>query len=200
VVGRILTALVGLVALAIAVLVLHFRWNMFDTMVLAFGFFLPPTVLPVIAGLLDKRLSAQGAVAGFLTGVGFGIAFLLYRGIAHPSNANTIQAASIVLSSAMTALALILAIAFFPAKGEAAERSHRFFEKLSQPLSPAENLESPGMIAGLVIGVMGLALVILGLGVAFAIPNKLTLGVGLALLIISIALRLGSRRPTMPRP
>jgi Na+/proline symporter len=200
VVGRVLTALVGLVALAIAVLILHFHWNMFDTMVLAFGFFLPPTVLPVIAGLLSKRLSAKGAVAGFLTGVGFGISFLLYREIAHPPNANTAQAASIVLSSAMSALALGLSIAFFPAKGEAAERSNRFIEKLGRSVPAAENLESPVAIAGLVIGVMGFTLVILGLGVVFSVPNRLTLGVGFALLVVSIAMRLGSRRPKLPQP
>ena len=61
VVGKILTVAVGLTATAVAGLVLHFRWTIFDTMVTAFGFFLPPTVLPVLAGLVWPRITSRGA-------------------------------------------------------------------------------------------------------------------------------------------
>jgi len=199
-VGRALTAFVGLIALMIAVLVLHFHWSMFDTMVLAFGFLLPPTVMPVIAGLLSGRLSARGAIAGFLAGMTVGIFFLFDREISGPANANKIQAASIFLSTTISALVLWIAARFFPVKGEAAGRSSRFMEKLGKPLAASEGVESPGLIAGLVIGVMGVTLIVLGLGMVLTTANKLTLGTGVALLGVGLAMGLGSRKVKAPQP
>ncbi|MEO6981760.1 MAG: hypothetical protein ABI072_01430, partial [Edaphobacter sp.] len=56
-------------------------------------------------------------------------------------------------------------------------------------------LEGPGLIVGLIIAVMGISLIVLGLGIAFTTPNRLTLGTGLALLAIGVAVNWGSRTP-----
>lgn len=193
-VGRVLTALVGLVALVIAVLVLHFHWSMFDTMVLAFGFLLPPTVMPVIAGLLSGRLSAKGAIAGFLAGMAVGIFFLIDREISDPANANRIQAASIFFSTALSALVLWISARYFPVQGEAAGRSRSFMEKLGKPLAASQEMESPGLIVGIVIAVMGATVVLLGLGAAFTSRNNLTLGTGVSLLGLGLAMAVRSRK------
>lgn len=191
--GRILTAFVGLLALSLAVLVLYLHWNVFDTMVLTFGFFVPPTVLPVIAGLLDERLSAKGAVASFLSGVCVGLVFLIYRAMASPSQANGIQASSIVVSSVTSLLAIVVAVRYFPVQGEAARRSTEFFKKLSRPAPAASASESPGAITGLIIGVMGVVLILLRIRSEFSGPNRLTFASGLLLIAIGISMRICSR-------
>lgn len=84
--GRVLTALVALFPLGIALLVTYFHLTIFDTMVAAFAFFLPPTVLPVLAGLLSRRLSSRGALAGFIAGLGAGVAFLVYKWVFKPAS------------------------------------------------------------------------------------------------------------------
>jgi len=122
-VGRILTAALALIVLALALAITHFRWTIFDTMVAAFGFFLPPTVLPMLAGLLSRSLSAAGALAGFVAGIGIGLAFLFYRWVAHPQNVGAFQALSIVVPTVLTAAVLVIAAVFFPARGTEADRA-----------------------------------------------------------------------------
>lgn len=161
-VGRVLTAALALIVLALALIVTHFRWTIFDTMVAAFGFFLPPTVLPMLAGLLSRGLSAAGALAGFVAGIGIGLAFLVYRWFAHPQNTGSFQALSIVVPAVLTAAVLVIAAVFFPARGTEADRANRFSIGLTQASVPtAASSLSPAPIAGLVIAVMGVVLVVL---------------------------------------
>jgi solute:Na+ symporter, SSS family len=187
-VGRALTVVTGLIALVIALVAIHFHWSMFDAMVLAFGFVLPPTVLPVVGGLLTRRLSAGGALAGFLAGISVSSFFLFYRSISAPSNASQIQSVSLLLATCATSVVLLLAAWLFPAKGEAADRSNRFQAKLEGSAPSTVDAESPAPIAGLIIGVMGLVLAVIGTGV-LARTNWLTMGTGLGLLAIGLAMR-----------
>ncbi len=178
--GRILTAGLALLVLALALMVMYFHWTIFDTMVAAFGLFMPPTVLPMIAGLLSRRLSTRGALAGFGVGMAVGLGLLLYRWLAAPPNPNEFQAFSILFSTAMTVTVLVVAAAWFPARGEAAEHARQFFATLARPSAPAEtSAASPAPIAGLVIAAMGLVLVAIGAG-AFANAQPLSVGMGAA--------------------
>jgi Na+/proline symporter len=189
VVGRILTGLVALLALGVALAITYFHWTIFDTMVAAFGFFLPPTVLPVLAGLLSRRLSAGGALAGFAAGIGMGCAFLVYRWFFHPANLSSFQAASIVIPAVVTTLVLIVAAYAFPATGEAAERASAFFDRLGRPvISTPETEVSPAPVAGLVIGLMGVVLLATGSGLVTSRPYTLTLGAGATLALIGAAM------------
>ncbi len=163
-VGRALTAALALVVLAIALAVTHFHWTIFDTMVAAFGFFLPPTVLPMLAGLLSRTLSAAGALAGFITGIAVGLAFLLYRWVGHPRDIGGFQALSIVVPAVLTTAVLVIAGTFFPGRGAERERAHRFAAGLAQASKAGTaSWVSPAPIAGLVITVMGAVLVAIGL-------------------------------------
>jgi SSS family transporter len=188
-VGRILTAFVALFPLGIALAVTYFHWTIFDTMVAAFGFFLPPTVLPVLAGLLSRRLSAGGALAGFTVGMGMGLAFLAYKWIFKPASLSSFQAASIVIPAGITTLVLVVAAYAFPATGEAAERASAFFDRLSRPaLSTSAAEISPAPVAGLVIGLMGLVLLVIGSGLLTPRAYTLTLGTGAVLVAIGVML------------
>jgi hypothetical protein len=179
---------VATVALAIALAVTHFHWTIFDTMVAAFGFFLPPTVLPVLGGLLSRRLSAGGAMAGFFTGIGIGLAFLLYKWTFKPANLSAFQAASILIPAGITTLVLVVAAYAFPARGEAAERASQFLTRLGRTALASESQSSPAPVAGVVIAIMGLVLVVTGSGIAAVPRNTLTLGTGIMLGLIGLVM------------
>ena len=197
IVGRVLTAVVATVALAIALAVTHFHWTIFDTMVTAFGFFLPPTVLPILGGLLSRRLSAGGAMAGFVTGIGIGLVFLFYKWTFKPANLGAFQAAGILIPAGVTAAVLLVAALAFPAKGEAAERAAQFLARLGRTAIASEVQTSPAPVAGLVIAIMGLVLAVTGSGVAAVQANTLTLETGIMLGLIGLfMMRSGGFLPT----
>jgi hypothetical protein len=163
----------------------YFHWTIFDTMVAAFGFFLPPTVLPVLAGLVSRRLSAAGALAGFGVGIGAGAAFLIFKLVCKPASLSAFQAASIVIPAGVTTLALVIAAYAFPARGEAAARAAAFFNRLAQPSIPtAESDVSPAPVAGLVIALMGVVLLVIGSGWLLPRAYTLTLGAGAGLVAV----------------
>jgi cytochrome c biogenesis protein CcdA len=95
---------------------------------------------------------------------------------------------SLLLATFATTVVLLLAALLFPVKGEAADRSDRFLEKLGGSAPSTVAVENPAPIAGLVIGVMGVVLSVIGMGV-FTRPNWLTIGTGLGLLAIGLAMR-----------
>ena len=191
VVGRVLTAVVATLALLIALAVTHFHWTIFDTMVAAFGFFLPPTVLPILAGLLSRRLSAGGAMAGFFSGLGIGLAFLFYKWTFKPTNLSAFQAASIMIPAGFTMLVLVIAAYAFPARGEAAERALQFQTRLGRAAIASESQANPAPVAGLVIAIMGFVLAVTGSGIAAVPYNALTLGTGIVLSVIGLGMMRG---------
>jgi Na+/proline symporter len=187
--GRLLTALVALFPLGIALVVTYFHWTIFDTMVAAFAFFLPPTVLPVLAGLLSRRLSSAGALAGFVAGLGAGVAFLVYKWVFKPASLSSYQAASLAIPTFITTLVLVVAAYAFPVTGEARERSSAFFDRLSRPVVSAASADvSPRSVVGMVIGSMGLVLLVIGSGLLTPHSNSLTLGTGGAFVAFGVML------------
>jgi len=77
-VGRIMTLLVGIVALGVAFIMLRGTGEgLFRTMVTLFGIATAPVAVPMILGLLSKRVTNLGAIAGFLCGFGVGLYLFL---------------------------------------------------------------------------------------------------------------------------
>jgi Na+/proline symporter len=186
-VGRILTAAIGIVVLLIALAVNYYHWSIFNTMVAAFGFLLPPTVLPLLAGLLSRRLSSDGALAGFVAGLIIGGTMLGYRLVMHPPDAGTFQAASIVVPAVCTFLVLWGWATWLPARSEEGERAARFIVGLGEPSRDSENLvASPAPIAGLVIAIMGSVLGVVGVfPLAFGrAVSSVTVGMGALFFVV----------------
>jgi SSS family solute:Na+ symporter len=199
-VGRILTAVGAVGTLAIALSVTYFHWTIFNTMVTAFGFFLPPTVLPMLAGLLSRRLSTSGALAGFFAGIASGLVFLVALAIRKPSSLGEFQAMSIVIPAFITTLVLFAA-RYFPVSGEARDRAERFFARLSQPSQiPAGDILGPAPIAGSVIAVMGVVLVLMSSGFLPFPRNFLTMGTGGVFVLIGTAMIKFRRQMAGERP
>ncbi len=190
-VGRVLTAVIGIVVLLIALAVTYYHWSIFNTMVAAFGFLLPPTVLPLLAGLLSRRLSSAGALAGFVSGLVVGGVMLGYRLFAHPSDSGAFQAASILVPVACVSLVLWGWATWCPAQGPERERASRFITGLGEPSRDSEGVvASPAPIAGLVIGTMGITLVIVSL---FPLTSgqdisSITLGMGVLFIIVGLGM------------
>lgn len=190
-VGRILTAAIGIIVLLIALVVSYYHWSIFNTMVAAFGFLLPPTVLPLLAGLLSRRLSSAGALAGFVAGMIIGGAMLGYSLATHPPDAGVFQAASILVPAVCTFLVLWGCATWFPAKGEEQERATRFIVGLGEPSKDSEDaVASPAPIAGVVIAIMGCVLVVVGMvRLAFGgTISPVTVGMGALFFVIGIAM------------
>lgn len=74
-VGRLATLLVGLLAMGIALVLVGYpgERRLVDIMAGVFSVLLPPVALPMMFGLLTRRVSNAGALGGFLAGAAFGI-------------------------------------------------------------------------------------------------------------------------------
>ena len=193
--GRMLTIGIGVIALGVGLAVAHFRWTIFDTMVMAYGFFLPPTVLPMLGGLLSRRLSSNGVLVGFFAGIVIGLGFIVARSLFEPEPYGLFAAASLAGPAVGTTLVLMLAAFMFPAKGNAARVASDFIAGLARPaLATEDNMPSPLPIAGLVIGIMGLVLALVGFGLVSGDRlNLLTLSVGVSFLTVGVFMAFGHK-------
>ena len=190
--GRGLTALVALLALGLALVFTYFHWLLFNILVFVWGLFVPPTVIPVLAGLVTQRLSARGALAAFVGGTGVGLGLLVCNVLTAPAHPMNFEAMTIIVASAATLAIIAIAAIWFPATGEAAERAAQFFVTLRRPSVATDAAPTnPIPIAGVVIVMMGLALVIVGLGLFPATKlSPLTLGLAAVFVMIGLGMTL----------
>ncbi|MCG3198287.1 MAG: sodium/solute symporter [Candidatus Omnitrophica bacterium] len=84
--GRAATILAGLISLGVGLLVAGAQGedDLFQLMVRLFGVFLPPIAIPMMLGLLSRRVSYPGAMSGFLFGIAVGLAAYFLGGF-HPN-------------------------------------------------------------------------------------------------------------------
>jgi solute:Na+ symporter, SSS family len=146
-VGRLSTLALGAIVISLSLwIAMSHSQSLFHLMVTAFGVFLAPTLLPVLAGLTIRALTWKGALAGFISGLIVGITTFAVKtwylptlpGIS-PDWANyTFEGISIFLNFAATAIGMWLG-SVLPAR-DAAEmgRIASFFRALDTPISPDE--------------------------------------------------------------
>jgi Na+/proline symporter len=179
--GKILTVVVGLCAMAVAWLVIYLKWTLFDTMVAAFGFFLPPTVLPVLAGLVWPRVTSRGALAGFVAGIVSGAAFLAAKPFVPAAYGHSLQTVSLWVSSVV----VVLAMALGSRRDERElKRIAEFYDSLERPapLSAVADLPEPFLISGAVLLLLGIVLA--GIGWFTGTPSALASATGLLLAVL----------------
>ena len=176
--GRVFTLIVGLVTVGIALALAELTEGtlLFDLMVVIFTLLGPSTMIPVLAGLLSRRVSGGGALCGMATGVVvslvarlFGLDFLhLIDPIAAGLTGHTIaieeipETAFMTISIASTTLGLIIGSVIWPGSRLTRERTHRFLRGLTAPetqpaSSPAsaDTKVSPVPIVGTAIAALG---------------------------------------------
>ena len=146
-VGRLSTLVLGVIVIALSLWIAFSQsQSLFHLMVTAFGVFLAPTLLPVLAGLTIRSLTWKGALAGFIFGLVVGFTTFSIKTWYLPTRhdipvewANyTFEGISIFLNFAATVLGMWFGSAFLKKDANETSRISAFFQALDTPISPSE--------------------------------------------------------------
>jgi SSS family transporter len=191
-VGRITTLLVGVAGLGVAVLLAHGKGEtLFDKMVTLFSIATAPVAVPMLLGLVSRRVSSSGAMAGFLCGtaVGLGV-FALSRlghevtlaGIVLTPGADKFGLAGHVwktemvqfVSTSLTTLVVTLTVSLLvPVADDAKERVEAFLQRLRTPIGGLDEEKGlPAQVAHILspFRVVGVSVLFLGLMLLVVVP------------------------------
>jgi len=181
-VGRLMTLVIGLLALGTALVMSQGKSeNLFKIMVTLFGIATAPVAVPMLLGLVWKKATNAGAVAGFACGlaVGLGLYVVSLREVGGEFwgmtwNPDTEEIAfgalfslkmEIVMflgTAAVTLAVMALAAVIAPASALVRTRVDDFFTRLQAPIGtlqediqPAGAVQSPFMVVGVAIILVG---------------------------------------------
>ncbi|HXK02307.1 MAG TPA: sodium transporter [Verrucomicrobiae bacterium] len=152
VVGRLATLLVGSITVGTGVyLVGTAAKGLFEIMVTLFGLFVGPMLIPMLAGLLNRRITSRGAAAGMAGGFITGFGLFLYKllllskrpGIDPDWLRYDYEAISILTSFGATLGAMILVTVLAKRRPEEDARIAKFFERLETPID-RDGRDAPG--------------------------------------------------------
>jgi SSS family transporter len=197
-VGRWITFGLGALTTALSLWIAFFhQQSLFNLMVTVLGLFMAPTLLPLLAGLVVRKLNWQGAFAGFLCGLTAGTIMLAietwWRGAdtAFGSSYN-FEGLSLLINTATTLLGMVVGTLLFPRSSADSEKVRRFFSALDTPVQPGEIRADRGNPAGPILGVstiiVGALMVIAGLISGTAMARLADSAVGLILVMIGALL------------
>jgi len=208
VVGRITTALMGILIVLVAMLIsLLQSYNLFDLMMKAFGAILPATTLPILAGLFWKRINVKGALLGLVVGAISGVllviinVFLVQEYQAEMNTNPSLQywlkqgwdGVSILVNVVVTIGAMYLGSRLFRTSDEEGRKIDRFFGDLAVPITVQLNTKSASISNFKVIGIstalFGILLALAGIGIKLF--NEDTEKYGVTILIGVLLVLLG---------
>lgn len=213
VVGRISTIIIGVMIMIIAFLVSILQgYNLFDIMIKAFGALLPATALPILGGLLWKKINARGALTGLIVGAISGISLVILNLILVQRFSDQFasspdleywlkqgwDACSILFNIAVTLAAMYFGTKIFKSSAAELQNIQSFYENLDKPVVvDSDDKMSTEKISNFkIIGIMTLlfgALILL-VGLSLFIFSKstwviaLNSGVGAFLIILGFIL------------
>jgi Na+/proline symporter len=183
-VGRMMTLLVGVIALAAALIMSRGKAeDLFKTMVTLFGLATAPVAVPMLAGLVSRRASNAGAIGGFACGIAVSIALYMlsrspnqawFLGLAWLPDTEEIafggafrlkmETVMFLASTGATLGGVALFSALLPSSYEARERIAQFLDRLKAPIGTLpEDLEGGSGAAYSPFRVVGIATVCVGL-------------------------------------
>ena len=204
IVGRIATLLIGILTILIGIsLIASARKGLFEVMVTVFGLFVGPMLIPMLAGLLSKKVTWRGAAAGIGVGLVSGLGFFLYKNFVLANQAGIdanwlrydYEAISILTNFSVTILAMVLTTVL--EKKTEADRAQidAFFTKLSTPVDAEKThakqmgeIFSPFKIIGWVTIGTGVMLIVAGAVQPAGIGQYINLGAGFALCLLGAGL------------
>ena len=228
-VGRLMTLLVGLVALGTAMILA--RWkaeSMFRVMVTLFGVATAPVAVPMLLGLLSRRYTGRSAILGFLCGTAVGLLLfalsfreeaLTFAGITWQPDKGAIFLGSfevkleiaMFLSTALfTYVVMELASLLAPATASELARAGALLERLETPIGDLpEDIEpetgsgvvmSPFRVAGVCVVIIGVMMLVLIPWMNSPMARFLDILLGLALLVVGALMSWGSKRSATTQP
>lgn len=224
-VGRAATLLVGVLAMAVALAMARGKGeDLFDKMVSLFSVATAPVAIPMILGLLSKKVTAPSALWGFISGSTVGVAlFALSQFVTAPygflwlqwlpetselvlfSYTVTIGEVTIFTSTAVvTLLVMILKTMQRPMQLTEKENVYAFFDKLTIPIGmlPADRQEaasvtpiSPFRIVGISLAAIGLMMVTILPWVGDWFTAGLNAGIAVLLCVCGLVMAWPRRTP-----
>jgi len=198
-VGRLMTLLMGGIALGLAMLMANVGGEgLFKNMVMLFGVVTGPAGIPMVFGLLSKRVTNLGALAGWFVGILVGLGLLLFGPASMPLAIPGLfhvnleaEIAIFLVSSLTTLIVMFLVTILVPADATHRERVAAFQQRLRTPIGdlpedipdPSEigTVFSPFRIVGICILAIGLMLLSVLPWVQGDLALELTIGFGLVL-------------------
>ena len=204
IVGRLATLLIGILTILIGIsLIASARKGLFEVMVTVFGLFVGPMLIPMLAGLLSKKVTWRGAAAGIVVGFVSGLGFFLYKTLVLANqpgvDANWLrydyEAMSILTNFSVTILAMVLTTVLEKKTEVDKAQIEAFFTKLSTPVDVEKThakqtgeIFSPFKIIGWVTIGTGVMLIIAGVTQPSGIGQYINLGSGFALCLLGAGL------------
>ena len=210
--GRVFTALIGAVTVAMAVVFNELQGlNLMDIMFRVFSAFAPAIMIPLIAGLFIKKLNARGALTGMICGAVTGIVLVVANLVLVQAHAAGMKlhpqldywlrsgwnSAATVLSVAATIAGMWLGSASRAARKEEADekrRSGEFFSDLARPFlrrgtgRQAIGPVGPFRTIGLILLAYGLAMAAVAVFIRLHDQNVRAFGIDLVVAGVLIAL------------
>ncbi len=207
-IGRLMTLVIGVIALAVAFgLAGGSGVDQFHNMVKLFSVATAPVAIPMLLGLLSKRMTNAGALAGFLGGIAVGLALFFwgpdggeFLGAAWKKENLLLFATTITTAGMMVGVSLL-----FPQSAEERRRAESFMRRLDVPVGEMdEDLAVSTAAGGAVISpfrVVGISTMLIGvlmLGILPYVAGELAytmdLWIGAALLVVGGVMVLSSWR------
>jgi Na+/proline symporter len=194
-VGRLMTLVVGLTALGVAFLMVRLGGDdLFRAMVTLFSVATAPVALPMITGLLFKRISRLGALLGCLSGVIAGVCILLLTQDETTWWGVLVKRENLILwGTTITTLIVMLvgslALPHTPAEAGHIEAFHRRLKtpvgQLPEDVQPVEGkVISPFGIVGVCTAIIGLMMIVVLPWVREGLAFKMAASVGAILFIL----------------
>jgi len=202
--GRVFTVVLGTLTTGLALWIVYgHRESLFNLMVTVFGIFLAPTLLPILAALVTKRVSAAGAITGFCTGLASGLIMLMvktYWRVPGKMDGGSFEFEGIALLTniGMTLAGLVLGSAFGARGEDESARADEFDKKLHKPVLSSEHTDASSSPMGPILTISTGAVAVL-MAVAGAISHLsfarwMDEGAALFFLLISATLFVVQRR------
>lgn len=138
--GRWLTFALGALTTLLSLWIVYsHREALFGLMVTVFGLFMAPTLLPLLAGLTVRSVTARGAITGFFGGFLTGLVMLTIKTYWKPAstifgNTYGFEGVSLIANTVMTVAGLILGSLLWKRGAHENGSVSSFFQKLDQPV------------------------------------------------------------------
>ena len=150
-VGRVLTMVLGLVTTLLSLWIVYsHREALFGLMVTVFGIFLAPTLLPILAGLVTRSVTARGALAGIIAGFASGGTMLALKqfspaAVDAAGGSYTFDGISLLVNIGCTLLGIFAGSWRARRPADEADRAAHFQNRMHHPVtsSSAEATPSP---------------------------------------------------------
>lgn len=183
-VGRINSLIIGVLTILLAIALQHIRgMNLFDIMVKAYTAFAPAIMVPLLGGILFRRLNTKGTftgiIAGFVSGTVLLVLNIILVGIYQDQFLSSPRlnywlnqgwsSTSIIINFGVSIAGCWLGSIFSVTPEEERNRIAGFFKQLETPYETdtAAKVKSPFPVIGMIIALMGI-----GMGaVAFAVKH-----------------------------